>query len=55
MNTTLTDEESSSDNQSDKSTREESEKYVDFVVRVKSGSDQESERDEDIDSGEKIE
>ncbi|XP_022876877.1 uncharacterized protein LOC111395093 [Olea europaea var. sylvestris] len=52
MNTTLTDDESSSDNQSEKSTREESGKYVAFVARGKSGSEQGSDRKEDLDSSE---
>ncbi|XP_022862101.1 uncharacterized protein LOC111382383 [Olea europaea var. sylvestris] len=52
MNTTLTDNESSLDNQSEKSTHEESEKFVAFVARFKSGSEQGNERDEDLDSGE---
>ncbi|XP_022876707.1 uncharacterized protein LOC111394889 [Olea europaea var. sylvestris] len=50
VNPTLTDNESSSKNQSEKSTREESGKYVAFVARSKSGSDQGSEKTEDLDS-----
>ncbi|XP_022876968.1 uncharacterized protein LOC111395201 [Olea europaea var. sylvestris] len=53
MNTTLIDDKSSSDNQSEKSTREESGKYVAFIAKIKSGSEQGSERDEDLDSSEK--
>ncbi|XP_022846252.1 uncharacterized protein LOC111368991 [Olea europaea var. sylvestris] len=52
VNITLTDDGSSSKNQSEKSTREESGKYVVFIARGKSGSDQRSERTEDLDSSE---
>ncbi|XP_022899398.1 uncharacterized protein LOC111412707 [Olea europaea var. sylvestris] len=52
MNTTLTNDEPSSDNQSEKSTCEENGKYVTFVARVKSGSEQESDREWDLDSSE---
>ncbi|XP_022873537.1 uncharacterized protein LOC111392418 [Olea europaea var. sylvestris] len=54
MNTTLTDDESSSDNQIKKSTREESGKYVAFVARDKSGSEQRSDREEDLDNSEEF-
>ncbi|XP_022859119.1 uncharacterized protein LOC111379909 [Olea europaea var. sylvestris] len=52
MNTTLTDDKSNSKNQSEKSTHEESGKYVAFVARGKSGSDQGSEKTEDLGSSE---
>ncbi|XP_022888893.1 uncharacterized protein LOC111404292 [Olea europaea var. sylvestris] len=52
MNNTLTDDEFSSENQSEKSIREESGKYVAFVAKGKSGSDQGSERIEDLDNSE---
>ncbi|XP_022897765.1 uncharacterized protein LOC111411473 [Olea europaea var. sylvestris] len=50
MNTTFTNDESSSNNQSEESTREESKKYVAFVARGKSGSEQRSDMEEDLDS-----
>ncbi|XP_022866694.1 uncharacterized protein LOC111386456 [Olea europaea var. sylvestris] len=52
LHTTLTDDESSSDNQSEKSTCEENGRYVAFMTSAKNGSDQEGERDDVIDSGE---
>ncbi|CAI9757422.1 unnamed protein product [Fraxinus pennsylvanica] len=44
MNTTLTNDESSSDNQSEKSTCDESEKYIAFTARIRNESDQGSEK-----------
>lgn len=53
LNATLSDNESSSDNQSEKSTWEDSRRVVAFVARVESGSDHESESEEDLEySGE---
>ncbi|CAI9777133.1 unnamed protein product [Fraxinus pennsylvanica] len=52
MNATFTDDESNSNNQSEKSTRKESGKYIVFTMRIKNGSDNGSEKAESISSGE---
>lgn len=53
MNVTLTDDKSSSDNQSEKSTHEENKKYIVFTTRIRIGSYQGSEKAEGLDSDDK--
>lgn len=52
MNATLIDEESNSDNQSEKSTHDESGKFKAFKARIRRKSDKDGEKVEEVDSSE---